>query len=100
MECVNGRLAAAVAALALGLVATACEGPDVGPSSQSSESSPTATPPPPPTPAERLGLEAGWGPSQAELQAAARQALRMPLRDLAGQVVVASYTGTAAPVRL
>ena len=100
MDGVNGRLATAVAVLVLGLVATACEGPDgLGPSSESSKTTPTASPTPP-TPAERLALETGWGPSEDELQHAARQALRMPLRDLAGQVVVASYAGTTAPVRL
>ena len=93
MDGVNGPLAAAAALLALGRVATACENPDASPSSQSSDSAPitTSSPTPPPTPAERLGLRTGWGPSQDELEHAARQALRMPLRDLAGQVVVASY---------
>lgn len=59
---------------------------------------PTATTPP--TAAERLGLRGGWGPSRAELEQAARHARRMPVRRLAGQVIVADYSGTAAPVKL
>lgn len=101
MDGVNGPLATAAALLALGLVASACQGPDATPTSQSpGPTGTTTTAAPPPTPAERLGLEEGWGPSEDELEHAARQALRMPLRDLAGQVVVASYSGTDAPVRL
>lgn len=100
MDRVKGPLATAIAVLALGLVASACQGPDATPTSQSSGPTRTTTPAPKPTPAERLGLETGWGPSEGELEHAARQALRMPLRDLAGQVVVASYAGTKAPIRM
>lgn len=103
MERVNGPLAAAVSLLALGLVATACDGPDATPAHRSPTATGSSThtvAPPPPTPAERLDLRTGWGPTRAELERAARQSLRMPLRDLAGQVVVASYAGTGAPVRL
>ncbi len=101
MDGVNGPVAAAAALLALGLAATACEGPDAAPTGRSPESpaASTATAPPP-TPAERLGLETGWGPTEVELDRAARQVARMPLRELAGRVIVASYAGTAAPVRL
>ncbi|WP_139227706.1 glycoside hydrolase family 3 protein [Nocardioides alpinus] len=59
-------------------------------------SSPTV----PPTPSEELGLVEGWGPDRAELERAARTVGRMRLPDLAGQVIVAEWRGTAAPVRL
>jgi beta-N-acetylhexosaminidase len=99
---VKGPIAIATGLLALVLVATACDGPAATPASRSPETSPTETikHAPPPTPAEALGLETGWGPTQDELERAARQALRMPLGDLAGQVIVASYAGTRAPVRM
>lgn len=47
-----------------------------------------------------LGIETGWGPSEREIARAVRLVSRLPLRDLAGQVIVASYSGTAAPVDL
>ncbi len=56
--------------------------------------------PDPPTPAERLALRTGWGPTRAELERAARLVHALPLSDLAGQVIVARYAGTAAPVDL
>ena len=52
------------------------------------------------TPAEKLGLATGWGPTAAELDLAARIVRRMRLPDLAGQVIVADWSGTAAPVTL
>jgi len=51
-------------------------------------------------PAERLGLVTGWGPSVADLDRAARLVRRLPLPDLAGQVIVAEWTGTRAPTRM
>ncbi len=59
-------------------------------------SSPTV----PPTPSEELGLDEGWGPDRAELDRAARIVGRMRLPDLAGQVIVAEWRGTTAPVQL
>ncbi|CAM3889238.1 glycoside hydrolase family 3 protein [Nocardioides zeicaulis] len=52
----------------------------------------------PRSPSERLGLDEGWGPDRAELDRAARQVGRLRLPDLAGQVIVASWDGTQAPV--
>jgi beta-N-acetylhexosaminidase len=52
------------------------------------------------TPAGRLGLVEGWGPTQQQLDRAARLTGRMSLPELAGQVIVADYAGTAAPVAL
>ena len=60
----------------------------------------TATPTVTPTPSEELGLVEGWGPDRAELDRAARIVRRMRLPDLAGQVIVADWRGTAAPVKL
>lgn len=54
----------------------------------------------PTTASERLGLDEGWGPDRAELDRAARIVRRMRLPDLAGQVIVAEWRGTAAPVEL
>ncbi|RYB93270.1 beta-N-acetylhexosaminidase [Nocardioides oleivorans] len=54
----------------------------------------------PKSPSEELGLTEGWGPDRAELDRAARIVGRMRLPDLAGQVIVADWSGTAAPVRM
>ncbi len=51
-------------------------------------------------PAAELGLRPGWGPSRTELDHAVRAVRRLSLPELAGQVIVASYQGTAAPVGL
>ncbi|WP_203338725.1 glycoside hydrolase family 3 protein [Nocardioides limicola] len=56
--------------------------------------------PAPPGPAERLGLTAGWGPSVDQLDRAVRLTNRLSLEELAGQVIVAAYAGTAAPIEL
>ncbi len=47
--------------------------------------------------AATLGIGTGWGPSDVEIRAAVRKVRRMPLRDLAGQVIVADYRGTRTP---
>jgi beta-N-acetylhexosaminidase len=46
------------------------------------------------------GLAGGWGPDAETLRRAEREARRMPLRRLAGQVIVAEYAGTRAPTSL
>ena len=96
------RLTALVATLALVATAAACSGegepaqkePDVRSTAASS------TPTVPPTPSEALGLVEGWGPDRAELDRAAKLAGRMRLPDLAGQVIVADWSGTRAPVAM
>ena len=45
-----------------------------------------------------LGIETGWGPSAAEIKQAVRIVRRMSTKQLAGQVIVTDYLGTAAPV--
>jgi beta-N-acetylhexosaminidase len=85
-------------ALAVLLVAGGCDDGS-GPAGNGGPSA-SRTPPPPPTPAERLHLTTGWGPSQAEIDRAARLVTRMSLPQLAGQVIVASYAGTGAPTRM
>ncbi len=72
----------------------------VDPSGDSSQPPASATEPPPASPSEKLGLTEGWGPDRAELDRAAAIAGRMPLPDLAGQVIVAQWSGTRAPVAL
>jgi beta-N-acetylhexosaminidase len=80
---------------------TSTQTPPVGPT-EPSEPTETTEPPeppePPPGPADRLGLATGWGPSEAELDDAVRRARRLSLPQLAGQLIVASWSGTKAPV--
>ena len=80
----------------------ACDGQDPGGGEERTAESTaaTSTPTVPPTPSEELGLAEGWGPAPAELDRAARIVGRMRLPDLAGQVIVADWQGTAAPVRM
>ncbi|QWC86072.1 glycosyl hyrolase family 3 [Nocardioidaceae bacterium] len=47
-----------------------------------------------------LGITTGWGPSAAQIERAVRLVRAMPLRDLAGQVIVADYPGRTAPTAL
>src|SRR5689334_21264512 len=90
------------ASLVLVASLAACDGQDPGGDHErSAENAPaTSTPTVPPTPSEALGLAEGWGPTRDELDRAARIVDRMELPDLAGQVIVADWQGTAAPVRM
>ena len=72
--------------------------PSVSPTEPTEPAEPAETTEPPPGPADRLGLATGWGPSEAELDDAVRQARRLSLPELAGQLIVASWSGTNAPV--
>ncbi|QZY29837.1 glycoside hydrolase family 3 protein [Nocardioides coralli] len=92
-----------VAALVVALLLSACTGDGTEPASEESEAaaSPSATDvPAEPGPAEEIGLVEGWGPSQAQLDRAVRQARRLTVPELAGQLIVASWSGTRAPVRM
>jgi beta-N-acetylhexosaminidase len=51
-----------------------------------------------PTAAEQLDLRTGWGPSRSHLEAAARRVTRMKVKQLAGQVIVAEWSGSRPPV--
>ncbi|RYB91282.1 beta-N-acetylhexosaminidase [Nocardioides glacieisoli] len=96
------RLTALVATLALVATAAACSG-EGEPAEKEPDARSTAassTPTVPPTPSEALGLVEGWGPDRAELDRAAKLAGRMRLPDLAGQVIVADWSGTRAPVAM
>lgn len=53
-----------------------------------------------PTVSERLGLQPGWGPSRAQLDRAARTVGRMSVPELAGQVIVARWSGAEAPTAM
>ena len=44
-----------------------------------------------------LPIGSGWGPTRAEIRDARRKVAAMTLAERAGQVLVASYSGTAAP---
>ena len=61
---------------------------------------PSSAPPTAPSPSEELGLTEGWGPDRAELDRAARMVGRLSLPELAGQLIVAEWRGTAAPVAM
>lgn len=50
--------------------------------------------------AEPLPIGTGWGPSRRTIERARAAVGRMTLRERAGQVIVAHYPGTAAPVDL
>jgi beta-N-acetylhexosaminidase len=110
----------ATAVLGVSLMLTSCS-PQSETASQaertsaSTERSATASPSPPPEtsspapsqrpprPARRSahsGLAGGWGPDVETLRRAEREAGRLPLRKLAGQVIVAQYAGRQAPTSL
>ncbi len=96
----RGRGVALLATLALVTSLGACDSGDEPPAEKSAaqESAASSAPTVPPTPSEELGLTEGWGPDRAELDRAARATGRMRLPDLAGQVIVAEWRGTSAPV--
>jgi beta-N-acetylhexosaminidase len=96
------RLTALLATVVLVATTAACSG-DESPSDREREARGTAasgSPTVPPTPSEELGLAEGWGPDRAELDRAAKIVGRMRLPDLAGQVIVADWVGTRAPVAM
>lgn len=65
-----------------------------GPSTGEEPGSPAAEP------RARRSAADGGGPNRAELRRARRAAARMPLKRLAGQVIVAEYDGQQAPTSL
>ncbi|WP_374457223.1 glycoside hydrolase family 3 protein [Nocardioides sp.] len=97
-----GRGVALAATLALVATLTACDGggDEGGDEPSAGKAAASATPTVPPTPSEQLGLTEGWGPDRAELDAATRAVQKLRLPQLAGQVIVAEWTGTAAPVAM
>ncbi len=95
-----GAGTAVALALVAGLLVGCSDGGEPDPGADPSTPAPSSAEPAPPTPAEKLGLATGWGPTARELDRAARVVRRMRLPDLAGQVIVADWSGTAAPVRL
>jgi len=87
--------------VALSVVVSACSSdPEADEPSPSESPSATTQATEPATPAEKLGLVEGWGPSAGELERAATIVGRMRLPDLAGQVIVAEWRGTAPPVAM
>lgn len=101
------RTALAATLLCAALTGAACTGDDGAPEARSSAShTSAATAPTPPAsaspsdpPAGRTGSTA-WGPTRAEVARARQLASRMTVAELAGQVIVATYAGSAAPVDL
>ena len=100
----TGRRTTWALTLATVLALTACSADPAGPPGTGAGGAPDAAASTenvaPPSPSEELGLGVGWGPDRDELDRAARIVGRMRLPDLAGQVIVAEWRGTAAPVRL
>lgn len=104
----RARSTSLLATLALVVSLGACDGGGASGGDEAgggaAENAPTGessrTPTVPPTPSEELGLVEGWGPDRADLDRAAEVVGRMPLPELAGQVIVADWQGTEAPVRM
>jgi beta-N-acetylhexosaminidase len=104
----RARAISLLATLALIVSLGACDGggrddggdADGGSAGGVAAGEPSSTPTVPPTPSEELGLTEGWGPDRSELDRAARIVGRLALPDLAGQVIVADWQGTEAPVRM
>lgn len=94
------RCRAVVALACVGALLAGCTGAEVGDPPGSPTTGPEAARPTSRTPAQELGLATGWGPSGRELDRAARIVRRLPLPALAGQVIVARWRGTAAPVAM
>lgn len=94
-------LAVLVALICGSLVVTACSEQDATgtPEPTTAASNATPTPDAEPGPAARMGLKSGWGPTPDELDRALEMVQELPLPALAGQVIVADYDGTAAPVK-
>jgi len=91
-------VAAAVAVSVLGVGCTGGDETPAAPPPTSLPTTPTSQPSQPePTEKQDRGTT-GWGPTHAEVQSAGRMADRLSVRQLAGQVIVAAYAGTAAPV--
>lgn len=86
--------------VALSLLGSACSGDPQADKPEPTDAPSATAEATPPTPAERLGLVEGWGPTAAELDRAASIVERMRLPDLAGQVIVAEWRGTAPPVAM
>ncbi|UAL28754.1 hypothetical protein K8W59_13010 [Nocardioides rotundus] len=93
------RATAVLAALACTATLGACS-PDPAEQDRPGSAASRSAEPDPPGPAERIGVRAGWGPSEAQLDRALGKVRRLPLPKLAGQVIVADYSGTRAPVGL
>ena len=93
------RLAAVAATLGL-LAAGACSESDDSGDDQSSQDPPSspAESPTEPSPTVDPDKPTGWGPTKGELASARAAADDLSLRELAGQVIVAAYTGTEPPV--
>ncbi len=96
------RLTALVASLAASatLVAGCSAGPADPVDDEPGERAASASQEVPPSVSERLGLEPGWGPTRAELDRAARVVGAMTVPELAGQVIVARWSGTGVPTAM
>ena len=96
------RGVALLASLALLVPLGGCDAGEepVGEQAAGGEVITSSSPAVPPSPSEKLGLVDGWGPDRGELDRAARIVGRMRLPDLAGQVIVADWQGTSAPVAM
>lgn len=98
----RGRLLTVTLA-ALCLVAVACSSGDTSDnaSNDAADQPPesTATSSPPKSPTADANQPTGWGPTRGEVADARRAADALSTRELAGQVIVAAYSGTEPPVQ-
>lgn len=102
MRCSRILLWLAACLLITGCAGGAAESPS-DPGTTSATGSPNDAEDPTPDPGELaagLGLEYGWGPTTGQLDEATRIVRRLSLEELAGQVIVADWSGTEAPVEL
>ncbi len=93
------RLGATIALLGL-LAASACDNSSDGSDDSASNVRRPAdieSPSPSPSPPVDSVRPTGWGPTEGELAEAKRAVADLSLRELAGQVIVAAYTGTGSP---
>lgn len=86
------RRRALLGLVALALVVTGCTDPSPSPETPVPSSSSAAATSPSPTPTEEPRL--AWGPTEAELEQATADAAELSDTQLAGQVLVARYSGT------
>ena len=96
----RGRLLTAMLA-ALCLAAVACSTGDASDDDTAEQPTPASSPTssPPKRPTADPNQPTGWGPTRGEVADARRAVEAMSTRELAGQVIVAAYSGTEPPVQ-
>lgn len=91
------RLAATLATLCV--AATACSSGDDTSDDSSAEQPESSTASSAPKRPADPNQPTGWGPTRGDVAAARKAVADLSVRELAGQVIVAAYTGTEPPVQ-